>query len=78
MSIRKHITLSVLRSQRDQMWGFAEGEKFLKDRNDVYLLDWDSLAENVHEMKITFEYYCLEVKINPDFDWQKGGSFDSD
>lgn len=69
MILRKHITLSVLRSQRDQMRGFAEKEKFLRDRNDVYLLDWNSLEESVHERRIYYEYDLLEMKVNPDFDW---------
>jgi hypothetical protein len=69
MSVEKYITLSVLRSKRDQMRGFAEAEKFLRDRNDVYLLSLDSFMESVNEKRINFEYECLEVKINPDFDW---------
>lgn len=69
MSIEKYITLSMLRSKRDQMRGFAEAEKFLRDRNDVYLLNLDSFEEVDSERRIYYKYDCLEVKINPDFDW---------
>lgn len=69
MSIEKHITFSMLRSKRDQLRGFAEAEKFLRDRADVYLLDLDSFQELIRENRICYKYDCLEVKANPDFDW---------
>jgi hypothetical protein len=69
MIIKKSFSSSAMRSSRDLMRRLLDSQKFLRDRNDVYLLDLDSFVEDFNELKIKFEYYCLEVKINPDRDW---------
>jgi hypothetical protein len=70
MRLQKSFSASAIRgSDRDLMRRLLDSQKFLRDRNDVYLLDLDSFVEDFNELKITFEYYCLEVKINPDRDW---------
>ncbi len=69
MIIKKHIPASMLQSSRETTQEVLKSRKFLRDRNDVYLLDLDSIQENFYDMRVYFEYQCLEIKINPDFDW---------
>jgi signal recognition particle GTPase len=41
--------------------------KYRKDRNDIYKID--SHSRDVMTRDLIVDYYIVEMKINPDFDW---------
>jgi hypothetical protein len=71
MSIDRKIPFSMLVSRRElhhQMF-YTDAGKFSRDRNDVYLLDLDSIQEDAVSFCYCVSYDILTVNINPDFDW---------
>jgi hypothetical protein len=59
------VSNNLMRSEREASTMYAP--KFRHDRHDVYLHFSDRL--DVLTQGIVINYVCIEVNINPDFDW---------
>lgn len=66
--IERYFDYSVLRSCRS-LPQFIYDNRFLYDREDVYVLDMDDIVDFYDSPAYRFTYHLSEIKINPDFDW---------
>ena len=67
--LTKTFDYSFLAGQREILQRILWANQFSNDRKDIYLLDIDSLREDHNEMEISIDYKCIEINVNPDYDW---------
>lgn len=69
MKMIKYFTHKMLVSERTALKEMFDDDKFLRDRNDIYLLNIYSLYEDYDAKVFSLEFNLSEMNCNPDFDW---------
>lgn len=67
--LTKTFGYNFLAGQREILQRILWANMILHDRKDIHSLEIDSIREDHNKMEISVDYKCIEINVNPDYDW---------